>query len=133
MTSETSPESGTKAKITVMVVEPDILIRIAVADYLRHCGFAVIEARAAEEVLAVLDSGRPVEIVFAEVALPGMTGFDLAKTLRARDPSIGVILTSGAESASEKAGDLCEGGPLPKPYKHEEVLRRIRRLREGRR
>lgn len=114
-----------------MVVEPDVLVRLAVADYLRDCGYTVIEARAAAEVLAVLDSGRPVHVVFAEVDLPEMNGFALARLLRARDPAIGVILTSGAEAAAEKAGDLCEEGPLPKPYAHADVLRRIRQMRDA--
>ena len=129
--AETS-QQGAPSGTTVVVVEPDILIRMAVAEYLRHCGYTVIEARSAEEVFRLLDVGRKVDIVFAEVALPEMSGFDLAKRLRAQDPSIGIILTCGAEGAAEKAGDLCDGGPIPKPYPHEDVVRRIRRLREGR-
>jgi DNA-binding response OmpR family regulator len=127
--SERPPQAQ---RIVVVVVEPDVLVRMAISDYLRQCGYTVVECRSAEEVLRVLDAGRPVDIVFSEVALPEMSGFELAKCLRARDSSIGVILTYGAEGAAEKAGDLCDGGPIAKPYQHEEVVRRIRRLREGR-
>jgi hypothetical protein len=48
-------------------------------------------------------------------------------------PSIDVILTSGVAKAAEKAGDLCDEGPLEKPYHPQEVVRRINILRERRR
>jgi DNA-binding response OmpR family regulator len=62
-----------------------------------------------------------------------MSGFELAKTLRTRHPGISIVLTSGAEGAAEKAGDLCGEGPIVKPYSHEEVVRRIKTLRESKR
>jgi CheY-like chemotaxis protein len=131
--AEPVPQASEQPKTTVMVVEPDVLVRLAIADYLRGCGYIVIEARSAEEVFTVLDSGCKVDVVFAEVDLPEMSGFDLAKNLRVRDPAIGVILAYGAEGAAEKAGELCEDGPISKPYAPAEVLRRIRLLREGKR
>ena len=42
-------------KRTVMVVEPDVLVRMTVADYLRDCGYIVIEGVAAGDVWKVLD------------------------------------------------------------------------------
>jgi two-component SAPR family response regulator len=72
-----------------------------------------------------------VDVVFAEVSLPEMSGFELAKAIRSRHPAIGVILTSGPAAAAQKSEDLCDGGPLPKPYRHDEVLRRIRLLKES--
>jgi hypothetical protein len=44
-----------------------------------------------------------------------------------------VILTSGVAKAADKAGDLCDEGPLAKPYHPQDVVRRINLLREGRR
>jgi hypothetical protein len=44
-----------------------------------------------------------------------------------------VILTSGVARAADKAGDLCDDGPLEKPYHPQEVVRRINLLRERRR
>ena len=131
MTAAPTPKLGEKAKTTIMIVEPDVVIRMAIAEYLRECGYAVIEARSAEDVFTVLDSGQAVDVVFAEVNLPEMSGFELAKAIRSRDPSIGVILTSSAAAAAQKSEELCEEGPLPKPYKHAEVLRRIRLLKQS--
>ena len=41
---------------TIMVVEPEILIRMVIADYLRECGFKVIEGINANDVFGVLRS-----------------------------------------------------------------------------
>jgi DNA-binding response OmpR family regulator len=58
---------------------------------------------------------------------------ELARQIREKYPAIDVILTSGAARAAAKAGDLCDDGPLEKPYHPQEVLRRINVLRERRR
>jgi hypothetical protein len=42
---------------TILFVEPDILVRMVVADYLRECGYAVIEAVSAEDARKVLSQG----------------------------------------------------------------------------
>jgi DNA-binding response OmpR family regulator len=122
-----------KFEATVIVVEPEVLVRAAISEYLRHCGYHVIEARSGEEAMQLIAAGKTADIVFTEVKLPGMSGFELARTLRAEHPGISIILTSGAEGATERAGDLCDEGPIGKPYNHEEVVRRIRMLRESKR
>jgi CheY-like chemotaxis protein len=135
------PESGDacrmsdrkKSAATIIVVDPDVLVRAAISEYLRHCGYHVIEARSGEEAMQLIAARKSADIVFTEVKLPGMSGFELAKTLRAQHAGISILLTSGVEGAAETAGDLCDDGPLPKPYSHEEVVRRIRMLRERKR
>jgi DNA-binding response OmpR family regulator len=118
----------------VLVVEPDILARITIADYLRDCGFKVFEGASADEALAVLGSGRKIDVILAEVQLAGrMDGFALARWVRERHPDVDMILTSGIARAAAKAGDLCEEGPLEKPYHPQEAVRRINILRERRR
>ena len=62
-----------------------------------------------------------------------MDGFGLARWVRQNRPGIDVILTSGIAKAAEKAGDLCDDGPLEKPYHPQEVVRRINILIERRR
>lgn len=118
---------------TVLVLEPDILVRMIIADYLRDCGFKVFEGVTADEVVAVLESGQKIDIIFAEVQLgDSMDGFGLAQWVRAKHPDINVILTSGIARAAEKAGDLCDEGPLEKPYHPQEVVRRIILLKRRR-
>jgi DNA-binding NtrC family response regulator len=129
-----SSEFTLDGAVLVIVVEPDILVRITIAEFLRDCGYKVIEAAAAADVSTVLDAGVRLDIVFTEVRLRGGTdGFTLAKNLRQTHPHIDVILTSGIEAAAEKSKDLCDDGPIKKPYHPQDVAGRIKLLIERRR
>jgi CheY-like chemotaxis protein len=119
-----------------LIVEDEILIRMDLADYLRECGFQVIEASNADEAIAVLQSGRQVGMALSDIQMPGsMDGFRLARWIRANRPDTKVILTSGVARSAELAADLCEDGPIEtKPYDHQRLADRIRRsLAEARR
>lgn len=113
---------------TVLVVEDEVLVRMLICDFLRDCGFRVIEAANADEATRVLSTGDPVDVVFTDIHMPGtLDGFGLAKWIRAERPGVKVILTSGLARTVEAAGDLCDHGPvMAKPYDLQEVERRIR-------
>src|SRR4051812_24306314 len=118
--------AGETGAITVMVIEPDILARMVLADYLRNCGYKVIEGAVADDVFAVLNAGGAIDTIFSEVELPGdLDGFGLASRIRESHPQIDVVLSRGTANAAEKAGALCEDGPLEKPYHPQEVVRQI--------
>jgi DNA-binding response OmpR family regulator len=122
------------ARTTVLVIEPDIIVRMTIADYLRDCGYQVVEGAAADDALTLLEAGRKVDIILAEVVLPGiLDGFGLARRVRQQYPGVDVILTAGTPGAAAKAEDLCNDGPLEKPYHPQEMLRRINLLIERRR
>jgi DNA-binding response OmpR family regulator len=107
---------------------------MVIAKFLRECGFKVIEGTQSDDVWAAIASGVQVDIVFTEVRLPGKTdGFSLASLVRQRHPEIDVILASSPEGAGEKSKELCDEGPIGKPYHPEDVTARIRKLIERRR
>src|SRR5919198_311753 len=116
------------ASETILIVEDEVLIRLDVADYLRECGYRVMEAGNASEAIAILQSGHRIDLVFSDVQLPGsMDGFALARWVRAHQPEVKVILTSGVARSAELAGELCDEGPLEKkPYDQRHLLERIR-------
>jgi DNA-binding response OmpR family regulator len=119
---------------TIMMLEPDVLIRMIISEHLRDCGYRVIEGVAAEDVWAVLDSGRRIDIVLADVRLAGNEdGFSLARRIRQTRSDIDVILTSGVAGSAQESQILCEDGPIKKPYDGKDVEARIRILLERRR
>jgi DNA-binding response OmpR family regulator len=119
---------------TILMVEPDALIRMVIAEHLRECGYRVIEGVAAQDVWAVLDSGRRIDIVLADVKLAGAEdGFSLARRIRQTHSDIDVILTSGIAGAAQESHDLCAEGPVKKPYEAQDIEARIRILVERRR
>jgi DNA-binding NtrC family response regulator len=126
MTSTADPS----IKETILVVEDDILVRMSIAHYLRDCGYKVIEAANADEATTVLlHQETRIHIVFSDIEMPGsIDGFGLAKWIRDHRPGLDVILAGTVSRAVEAAKDLCEEGPVPKPYESQAVYDRIRRL-----
>jgi CheY-like chemotaxis protein len=119
---------------TIMVLEPDVIVRAEISDFLRECGYRVIEGVNAEDVREIIKSGTRIDAILAEIHLTGATsGFELAQELRQTRPDIAVILVSNINKVVEKASDLCGRGPLKKPYRSEDVLRHIQLLLERRR
>ena len=117
-------------KQVILVVEDEILIRMVVAEYLRDCGYRVIEAASADEAMVILQHLEiDVEVILSDVEMPGsMDGFQLSKWLRANRPGIDVILTGSVSRASEAAAELCDSGPIPKPYEPKLAADRIKQL-----
>lgn len=134
--SETTvkPFKGEPRSNTIIVVEPDVLARMVLAEYLRECGYRVVECGNAEDVLIILSTGRRIDVVLSDTTLAGgLDGFALARQIHAAHPTVDVVLTSGPAQAAGKAADLCDEGPLEKPYHPKDVVRRINQLRERRR
>jgi hypothetical protein len=64
--------------------------------------------------------------------MPGaIDRFGLAKWIRDRRPGLGVSLAGTVPRAVENAKELCEEGPVPKPYEANTVLNRIRHLTQN--
>ena len=124
------PNNGKDRPPTIVVAEDEVLVRMPVADYLRDCGYRVLEASNAAEVVGLLRAREPIQIVFSDVNMPGeMNGFALASWIRREYPDVRVILASGIANLAETAQDLCIEGPvLAKPYSVEDLVRHIKRL-----
>lgn len=121
---------GSDGKPVILVAEDEILIRMTIAEYLRDCGYHVIEAGNGREAIALFEADLEIDVVFSDVQMPGaVDGFALAQWIRANRPGVNVILTSGVVKASAVAVDLCRDGPMmQKPYEPEAVGRRIGQL-----
>lgn len=126
-----SAPAGSSTSDTVLVVDAEVLVRIVICDYLRQCGYKVIEAANGDEALLVLQQADlAVDVILSETQMPGaVDGFGLAQWARANRPGLDVILVGSPARAANAAAELCESGPmLAKPYDPQLVVDRIRRL-----
>jgi len=89
-------ETGkSSAKVRILVVEDEILIRLAMADDLRRSGFNVIEASNAEEALSVLSTTPDIALVVTDIRMPGrIDGLALANWVRRHAPRVKVAVAS---------------------------------------
>lgn len=119
---------GDSGPATILVVEDEVLIRLAVADYLRACGYRVLEASTGEEAQAVFGNDQRIEVLLTDIDLGrGMNGFELARWTRDQHPDVRILLTSGVARMAQSAGTLCDMPLLKKPYPHEQLAEEIRR------
>jgi CheY-like chemotaxis protein len=121
--------NGHPAPSTILVVEDEVLIRLAVCDFLRECGYRVLEAGTGEEAQAIFGSGEPVEVLFSDIDLgSGINGFMLATWVRANYPTVRIVLASGVARIAQEASHLCNEPFLEKPYSYAALADHIKRL-----
>src|SRR6478735_6611365 len=116
------------APIFVLVVEDEGLMRLHAMQLVEEAGYEPVEARNADEAIAILEARKDIRIVFTDIDMPGsMDGLKLARAIRRRWPPIELILTSGHFDVEDK--DLPERGRFfAKPYRDNEILSALRRF-----
>jgi CheY-like chemotaxis protein len=102
---------------TVMVVDDDPDVLATVANILTLAGHTVEPFGSAHEALTTIYSRKPPDLLLADVAMPGMTGFQLAQRVHRDRPSVKVLYLSGYWNSPEVQRDKTEryGQLLHKP------------------
>ena len=118
----------TGASPHVLVVDDDARLRDLLRQFLGRNGFTVTTAADAAEARARL-SVLAFDLAVVDVMMPGESGLDLARHLRASMPLPVMLLTARAEAADRIAG-LSAGADdyLVKPFEPDELLLRIRAI-----
>ncbi len=121
---------------TVLVVDDQATIRFVARDALTKAGLQVIEAGSAEEALSVLESRVP-DLVLLDVVMPGMDGFELCETLRARPDTrhLPVLMMTGLEDDASIARAYHAGATdfVSKPFRPVLLGHRVRYMLRARR
>jgi PAS domain S-box-containing protein len=123
----TSIEGGHE---TILVVEDDRLVRDYVLAQLHSLGYVTLQAANAAEALTIVASGKPFDLLFTDVIMPGkMNGRQLADEVLKSRPDLRVVYTSGyTENAIIHHGRLDSGVLLlAKPYRKSDLARIIRK------
>jgi CheY-like chemotaxis protein len=116
MNIATPKSAQAQSSSIIMVVEDDVLIRLCVAEYLRECGYSVLEATSGDEALGILGS-LTVDAVFSDVRMPGSTdGAALVHWIRRHHPCTVSILTSAYFPKGPAWNELEDVPFVPKPY-----------------
>jgi DNA-binding response OmpR family regulator len=116
---------------TMLIVDDEALLRVALSHYLQECGFTVLEAVNADEAVLILDKGGiAIDLVLTDVTLPGsIDGFGLATWIRKNRPGLPVFLVSGDQKKVIAAKELCAGEPFfAKPYDLDLLVMGIRKV-----
>jgi PAS domain S-box-containing protein len=138
--AESAPalDAGTlrpRGKGTILVAEDEPIVADLVREVLSQEGYAVVVARSGAEALQLAgESGSGFSLLLTDVIMPAMSGPELVKRLRQRQPALPVLFTSGyTEDALAKHGfRIEEVDLLRKPFSREQLLDRVRQFLEAR-
>ncbi|WP_020500404.1 response regulator transcription factor [Sciscionella marina] len=110
---------------TVLVVDDDATVRDVVRRYLAAAGFSVQVAGDGETALGMLEQGAP-DLVVLDVMLPGTSGLEVCKRIRARGQLPVVLLTALGEEEDRIAGlSLGADDYVTKPFSPRELALRV--------
>jgi PAS domain S-box-containing protein len=114
----------------VLLVEDNDQVRAFSAMALAELGYAVLEARNAEEAFPLLESDRRIDLLFTDVVLPGDTGRVLADRAAELRSGLRILFTTGyARNAIVHHGRLDAGVELlPKPFTFDQLAQRVREV-----
>ena len=133
-----APETATKdapvpyGTETLLIVEDEPAVRLLAQGVLQTFGYDVLVALNGQDALRVAreHQGQRIALVIADVVMPRMGGTELAAWLRALDPQLKVLFSSGyTEEALAAAGTSSTGVDfLPKPYTPLGLARKVREM-----
>ncbi len=120
----------TQARKTIMVVEDEPTLRALVRKVLERGGFDVIEASSGLAALELWSKTQPhIDLLLTDMVMPdGISGRQLAEKLKAQNPGLRVIFTTGYSSElMGKDFQIKEGvNFLQKPYPPQKLVETVR-------
>jgi len=112
---------------TILLLEDNVAIREAAQRILSECGYRVLEAGTGLEAvnLARNHDGK-VDLLLADIDMPGMNGHDVAHHICAEWPQLSVLYMSGHEGHAQKVGEPTVF--FKKPFTSSALLEKLREV-----
>ena len=113
---------------TVLVAEDNDDVRAYTVDTLRQLGYRVLEAHDGPSAMRLLErTDVTVDLLFSDIVMPGMSGWELAKRALAHKPALRVLFTSGYPRDIDASGAAGRNiAILGKPFTRSDLARSIR-------
>lgn len=118
--------TATPSRETILLVEDEPPVRQLFAQALMRAGYRVYEARNGQEAVKLFEQyGDEIQLLLTDMRMPYMGGGELAKLLRAQNPSLKLLCISGYPGADPEnlAADF-----LAKPFSRDDLLAKVREV-----
>jgi signal transduction histidine kinase len=110
----------------ILLVDDDHAVREVTAAMLSDLGYEIIEAGSGGEALDILDrEAKQLDLVIIDLAMPGMSGTDVARQVQARQPGLPILFVTGYADHSALA-DVSDAQIVRKPFRSNELASKVR-------
>lgn len=115
-----------------LLVDDETAFAELLAERLRARGIAVRTAYDAESALALLDAGEEFDVAVLDVCLPGASGIDLLRRMKARLPLVEALMLTGSSDVRNAVEGMRHGAfnYLLKPANIDDLVRELRSAHE---
>ncbi len=113
---------------TVLLVEDEPFVREVTCSILESAGFEVLPAQDANDAMKIYEEAecnRHIDLIMADLILPGGSGQRLGEDLRQRCPDLNVLVTSGYSNADAIEEPASRTYFLAKPYSRRSLIEKI--------
>jgi DNA-binding response OmpR family regulator len=106
----------------ILVMEDDKTISAALEMILTEAGYDVDVAGTGENALELFDQ-KPFDLIIADLKLPGISGMEVIKQVKEKNPKVEVIVITGVgtQPIAEEALELGAHDFLPKPFTDDQI------------
>ena len=122
-----SPEASAPR---ILVVEDDDLTRAYLIDLIESFGYPVIAAENGMEAMRAIAQSPTLELVFTDIAMPGVGGIVLADMVKQHRPKLKILYATGGRGVEQIKGEagILHGNILNKPFKPDELKAELESL-----
>ena len=116
---------------TLMLVEDEEMVALISDQMLTRLGHKVFVARSGPDALSIFQEHREkIDLVILDMIMPGMSGAETFERLKAIDPGVNVLLSSGYTLNGQAEDILRRGcrGFIQKPFTIEQLSQKIREV-----
>src|SRR3712207_5091179 len=102
------------SKVAVLVVEDVPQVRATAVRIMQDLGCTVFDAYNGHQALKLLQAQPEIEVLFADIRMPGMSGTELAEAAQRLRPDLKIVLTSGYVGPKDVPAHITF---VPKPWR----------------
>jgi CheY-like chemotaxis protein len=110
------------SKAAVLVVEDMPQVRATAVRIMEDLGYTVFDAYNGQQALKLLQAHPEIEVLFADIRMPRMSGTELAKVAQRLRPDLRIVLTSGYVGSKDVPADIPF---VPKPWRVDAITKAV--------
>ena len=125
-TAEALAVSVEMPSLSILVIDDELFVRETLAEMLEVMGHTVQLAESGQTALQTL-AGKSCDLVFTDLAMPEMDGWETTREIRKRWPDMSVVLVTGYGSGTlpPKGEDNLVNGIIGKPFDFTQISETI--------